>query len=719
MDSFASAALTSWSLSAPLVTGLLLTAGIYVRGWRRGRKLLYDERDLARLGCFLSGLAVIFVAIDSPLDSFDTLFLSAHMAQHLLLMMVAPPLVLLGHPMLPLLRGLPKRLVKEGLGPFLSWPLLQRLLKRITSPPVAFLAFALSTILWHLPKFYELALRWPVWHWTQHACFFWTGILFWWMVVQPGPGKSRWPRWIAIPYLLSGDILNTALSAVFVFSGRLLYPAYEAVRASRLSAQDDQTLAGLIMWVPGSIIYLIPAMVIAVRLLSPHLVKRSSLRVKRLRATEPRSALIRYKLPQLRRAAQAVMLVLAIAVMADGFFGPQVAPLNLAGVLPWIHWRALSVLALLVLGNLFCMACPFTFVRDLGRIVLPAKLRWPSWLRAKWLPAALLLLYLWAYEAFGLWNSPWLTAWVIAAYFIGALLVDGLFRGASFCKYVCPIGQFHFVSSLVSPREIGVRNPAVCKSCRTHDCIRGNQNERGCELYLFQPKKVGNLDCTFCLDCVKACPHENVGLISTPPASTLTRDPYRSSIGRLSKRTDLAVLALLIVFGAFVNAAGMVGPVLTWEHGWHARLGAHAMPLIVGVFVLAGALVVPVLAMLVCMASNRLVDSSLSIAQTGRRFMFSFVPIGIAMWAAHLLYHLSTAIPIALMATWLTAGQILALDAGLLLTLYVGWRVASQHAGRVRTALALLTPWAFVSCALYAAGVWILFQPMQMRGMMH
>ncbi len=261
MDSFASAALTSWTLSARVTIALLLIAAIYVRGWLRGRRLLHDDRDSTRLLCFLSGLAVLFLAIESPLDAFDSLFLSAHMTQHLLLMMIAPPLVLLGHPMLPLLRGLPKRFVKQGLGPFLSWPLLQRCLRGLTSPPIAWLLFATSTLFWHLPKLYELALRWPAWHAVQHASFFWTGILFWWPVVQPGPGKSRWPRWTAIPYLLLGDILNTALSALFVFSGRLLYPAYAAVRASGLSPQDDQTLAGLIMWVPGSIIYLVPAMV--------------------------------------------------------------------------------------------------------------------------------------------------------------------------------------------------------------------------------------------------------------------------------------------------------------------------------------------------------------------------------------------------------------------------------------------------------------------------
>jgi polyferredoxin len=406
------------------------------------------------------------------------------------------------------------------------------------------------------------------------------------------------------------------------------------------------------------------------------------------------------------------MLLVAIAVVADGFRGTQVAALNLAGVLPWIHWRALSMLALLVIGNLFCSACPFMLVRDGARgMIAPLRsrlskkpwhwLRWPRALRNKWLAAGLIAAYLWAYEAFSLWDSPWLTAWLISAYFAAAVLVDSLFRGASFCKYVCPVGQYHFVVSLVSPREIAVRDKATCQRCQTYDCIRGNQKLRGCELYLFQPKKASNLDCTFCLDCVKACPHDNVGLLSVIPGKTLLSDAYRSSIGRLSKRTDLVALVLLLVFGAFVNAAGMVAPVMTFEHRWHARLGVHAMPFIVGAFVLAGAVLLPLAAFWLCSVAN-------GSASEARRLAFSLVPLGVAMWAAHLLFHAASVWTTASVA-WL---QILLLEAGFLFTLYLAWRIAQSH-------LKLFAPWAGVACLLFAAGVWVFFQPMQMRGMMH
>ncbi len=737
MNSIATAALWSWNISFPVTAALMICAAIYIRGWRAGRRLLHDQNDASRLIAFLAGLAVIFVALESPLDSFDGVYLAAHMTQHFLLMMVAPPLILLARPVVPLLRGLPKPVAKEALGPFLTWRPLRRFFEWLASPLVAWVVFAASTVGWHVPYCYELALHSRFWHGAQHASFFWTGILFWWLVVEPGPGKSKWPRWAAIPYLLASDLLNTAISAAFVFSGRILYPSYAAVHVSKAAALSDQTLAGLIMWIPGEMIYLVPAFFLTMRVVVGS--KRQQgygIRPVRIQSARPRRDLT-FALARWRRPLQVAMLLVAAAVIADGWWGPQVTPLNLAGVLPWIHWRGLSILALLLAGNMFCMACPFTLVRDVARKILPAGLRWPRYLRNKWIPFGLLFLYLWAYEAFALWDSPWFTAWIIAGYFAAAVLIDGLFRGASFCKYVCPIGQFHFVSSLVSPKEVGVRRPQVCKSCETHDCIRGNERQRGCELYLFQPKKSSNLDCTFCLDCVKACPEGNVGLLSIAPASTLTSDPYRSSLGRLSKRTDMMALVLLFVFGAFVNAAGMVAPVMAWEHGWHARLGVHAMPLIVGAFVASGVLLIPAILVAAAAGFNRLAQPQGNVRDMVRRFALALAPMGFGMWAGHLLYHLATgwaaalpaveravagtasAVVMPLIPAWLTPLQIVMLDAGLLLSFWAVWKIAADVSAPKRSAIVLMMPWLGIALALYGAGLWILFQPMQMRGMVH
>ena len=273
---------------------------------------------------------------------------------------------------------------------------------------------------------------------------------------------------------------------------------------------------------------------------------------------------------------QAVLLAVSALILYDGFWGPQLAPKNLAGVLPWVHWRGLVVLALLIAGNLFCMACPFMLPRRLAKKLLPADRPWPKVVRNKWLAIVALLVFFWAYEAFDLWASPWLTAWVALTYFAAAFAIDGIFKGAAFCKYVCPIGQFHFVNGMVSPLEVKVRRPSLCGDCTTKDCIKGRYSpqppprsprhspineslrhsgvsrnpstgekhlhaaaptlpqtptkasrgvstpaglhlvQTGCELRLFQERKVGNMDCTFCLDCIQACPYDNVGIRLRP-----------------------------------------------------------------------------------------------------------------------------------------------------------------------------------------------------------
>src|SRR5262249_10635585 len=156
---------------------------------------------------------------------------------------------------------------------------------------------------------------------------------------------------------------------------------------------------------------------------------------------------------------------------------------------------------------------------------------------------------------------------------------DALFRHASFCKWVCPIGQFNFVASALSPFEVAVRDLSVCTDCQSKDCIRGTRapkgkapdecgrlalpmvSQRGCELARFQPMKVGNMDCTFCLDCVHACPHDNVGIEARMPGAELAAEGPRSGVGQPLERTDLAALALVFTFGALLNAFGMVSPV--------------------------------------------------------------------------------------------------------------------------------------------------------------
>lgn len=318
MQSVAQAALASWSFP-PVVTALnLLTALLYIRGWSELRRVMPSRFTPGRLACFLSGIATLEIALASPIDTFDPFLLTDHMIQHMFLMVIVPPLVLLGDPLIPLLRGLPRWIARNVLGPFLAWPALGRLGALLIDPPVALLLLSAAMVGWHLPAPYELALRSPGWHEIEHACFLVTSLLFWWPVIQPWPSRPHWPAWAMPVYLLLGDFVNSVVSAFLVFSGRVLYPWYLAVpRLGGISVQNDQAAAGAVMWVIGSFAFLIPAAIITVKLLSPQPPP-----VVRRRLPAPASSRLR------RSLLPALMLALPLAALACAWLAPDTVDLD-------------------------------------------------------------------------------------------------------------------------------------------------------------------------------------------------------------------------------------------------------------------------------------------------------------------------------------------------------------------------------------------------------
>ena len=270
MPSAAQAVLTSWSFPTCITALNLLTAVLYLRGWRVLRRSLPGRFTLARLLAFVGGLVLLQIALTSPIDAFDPFLLFDHMLQHMLLMMIVPPLLLLGDPVMPLLHGLPRWGVRFVFGPILRSRPMVLLGRTLTYPPVALLLISLAMIGWHLSGPYELALRSPPWHEVEHATFLIASLIFWWSVVQPWPSQSRWNSWMLPVYLLLADFVNSAVSAFLTFSDRVFYPSYLRVpRLGGISALNDQVAAGAMMWVIGSFAFLIPAAAITIRLLSP------------------------------------------------------------------------------------------------------------------------------------------------------------------------------------------------------------------------------------------------------------------------------------------------------------------------------------------------------------------------------------------------------------------------------------------------------------------
>jgi cytochrome c oxidase assembly factor CtaG len=269
MQSVYQAVLRSWAVPPAATFVLSLSAVIYLRGWWLLRRAGSRSIPPWRAWAFLLGLLSLWMALASPMDVFNSFVLTAHMLQHMMLMMIAPPLILLGAPLIPLVRGLPVFAAREFAGPFLNWSVAKRVGSTVTHPVFALVLMGLTMFAWHTPALYELALRSEIWHQLEHACFLVTSLIFWWPVIQPWPSKAQWPRWAMVPYLLIADLQNTVLSAILAFSDRVLYPSYSAApRLFRFSPLEDQVAAGAIMWVMGSLAFVVPAVMIAVQCLS-------------------------------------------------------------------------------------------------------------------------------------------------------------------------------------------------------------------------------------------------------------------------------------------------------------------------------------------------------------------------------------------------------------------------------------------------------------------
>lgn len=259
-----------WRPDVPLV--LLALGAAYVSGWRRIRGRGY--RHLAprwRLAAYLGGLVAIGLALVSPLASLAHVLFAAHMVQHLLLIMVAAPLLLLGNPFPLTLWALPPR-ARRALGASLvRGGRLRAALRILTWMPVAGGLYTANLWGWHHPVAYEAALASPAVHDLEHLLFFGTAVLFWWPVVNAAPRLHRLvgglPYGLRIAYLVLATGQNTLLGALLGLAERVLYPSYAvAPRLFGWTVLEDQALGGGIMW-SGGHMYLIAILVLVARAL--------------------------------------------------------------------------------------------------------------------------------------------------------------------------------------------------------------------------------------------------------------------------------------------------------------------------------------------------------------------------------------------------------------------------------------------------------------------
>ena len=245
-------------MSAVILTlGIVFTGTAYLRGRNRRPAIA-----VWRACSFFLGLIAVWIAVASPIASLDRQMLTGHMIQHLLLMSIAPPLILMGEPLLAL------------------WPrrmsLVEKLARFLGHPGLCWFASTLVLILWHVPSMFQLAMRSPTWHFIEHASFIATGLLFWWPVIEPWPAVARWPRWSMLVYLFLATAPCDILAGLLVFSDRVVYPMHHAMpgmgpQMGAFSPVEDQQFAAALMWTCATVIYLVAGTIVSMEILSPKL----------------------------------------------------------------------------------------------------------------------------------------------------------------------------------------------------------------------------------------------------------------------------------------------------------------------------------------------------------------------------------------------------------------------------------------------------------------
>ena len=250
----------AWSWEPLVVLSLALTIALYVTGVRQLWRASAVGAGIStcQAGCFVAGWLVIALALVSPLHALGGALFSAHMTQHELLISLGAPLVVIGRPLIPFLWAMPFRWRRAvgGVG-HVGW--LEVTWRLVTRPSVAFGLHAVALWTWHLPRFYQATLTSELVHSLQHTTFLVTALLFWWTIFNARGGEFR--RGLAVFYLFATVLQTGALGALLTFSGTLWYPAYAATTLPwGLTPLEDQQLGGLIMWIPGSIAYILAAL---------------------------------------------------------------------------------------------------------------------------------------------------------------------------------------------------------------------------------------------------------------------------------------------------------------------------------------------------------------------------------------------------------------------------------------------------------------------------
>jgi polyferredoxin len=446
------------------------------------------------------------------------------------------------------------------------------------------------------------------------------------------------------------------------------------------------------------------------------------------------------KLPLLERVLktrvfQPVMLLLTLAVFTlvilTGLFGTPVGSRNFGIIFVWIVWWGLLIILLVpFLGRFWCAVCPIPAPGEWlqRRSIITKRLpklrtlnqRWPRRLKNMWLQN-------FGFLGVALFSAiiltrPTVSALVLLGFIVLGVVLSVFYRNRVFCRYVCPVGGFIGLYSMVSPLELRVRDPQVCRDHTTKDCLTGNVNGYGCPWMVFPGELQRNTYCGLCMECLKTCPKNNIALNLRPPGTDLWAAEER--------RIDEAYKSFIMLTCALVYSVVLLGP-WGWLKGWANMESLLHWLAYAGGFLAANLLIVPGLFALTSAASWLLARRAVPLRRLFIDYAYTLVPMGLAAWVAFslgfVLINGSYAIQVlsdpfgwgwnlfgSADALWTPAApQIIGflqtgvLIAGLMFSVRTAHKIARQHARDPRLAFRMLLPVSGTLTAVTLAFLWL------------
>jgi len=440
---------------------------------------------------------------------------------------------------------------------------------------------------------------------------------------------------------------------------------------------------------------------------------------------------------------QIPVLALMIVITLLGFFDIQDGAKNLATKLTWILWWPGIVITFILVGRLWCVACPFGVLNEWAARWTNAQKMFPKALRNLWFATLSFVILTWADEQLGIIRSPKMTAWLIVLLALAATATGLIYQRRSFCRYLCPITGLQALYSMVSPVELRANQQELCSKDCHQSCYRGSATAAGCPMFEFPMTLDRNAYCNFCFECAKSCPPGNIGLRFRSFGADLWLSVRRS--------WDESYLALALVGLTTIVTAQMLGDWGKWISGLSRLYPDSIRTLLKPVayltltetllFVLVTLVLAPFLGYAAAWAADR------SIGGTGpgakKLFVvlgYMFIPVGLAMHLAHNVSHLLLEGAGVLPALqrffsryfFMSAGepdwnlsplidptivyalQMALILTGLLLSIRAGTRLTAKYPAGSRSGKALI-PFIALSLLFTLINLYMLNQPMGMR----